>query len=131
MRALKPYLPGVLSYISEELGEDLAVRLATARGGREVYIPRDPKAGGELAKLVGLDDAARLSKLLGHGSMMVPCGSITGAGGRRIRIRVRIEEMWKQGMTHSQIAAEVDVHTRTVERVVAALKDANQSEFSF
>lgn len=131
MTKFKPYLPGVLAYISEEIGEDVAVRLAKARGGREVYIARAPKEDGEIAKIVGLDAALKLSGLLGHGTLMVPCGNIVGAGGRRVRIRHRIEDLWQQGMTHAQIAAEVDVHTRTVERVVSALKDSNQSEFSF
>jgi hypothetical protein len=123
----KPYLPGVLALIAEEIGEDVAVRLATARGGRAVYIPKIPKPEAELTRIVGLDAVRALCKLLGHGTVMVPCGNIGGAGGRR----ARIETLWRQGLSHAQIAATVDVHTRTVERVVATLKDTRQQNFPF
>lgn len=118
-KAFKPYLPGVLALIAEEVGEDVAVRLAEARGGRAIYIPKTPKSNTELSLIVGLDPARELSKLLGHGALMVPCGNIGGAGGRR----ARIEALWHQGLSQAQIAAEVDVHLRTVERVVASLRD--------
>lgn len=122
--AFKPYLPGVLAYIAEEISEDVAVRLAEKRGGREVYIPRAPSEDCELAKMVGLHATQQLTKLLGHGNLLVPCGNIGGANGRR----ARIEELWRLGMSQAQIAAEVDVHTRTVERVVSTLKDDRQSD---
>lgn len=123
----KPYLPGVLAYIAEEIGEQIAVDLAVGRGGRAVYIPTNPKADSELSKIVGLDAAAKLTKLLGSGSLLVPCGSIGGAGGRR----TRIIELLDVGMSHSNIAAEVDVHTRTVERVALSVKDQRQPKLPF
>lgn len=126
-KAFKPYLPGVLGYITEEIGEDVAVRLASARGGRMVYIPRTPRVDSELSKIIGLEDACALSKLLGHGNLLVPQGNLGGAGGRR----ARIEELWHQGMSHALIAAEVDVHTRTVERIVSGLKDDSQPKLPF
>lgn len=123
----KPYLPGVLAYIVEEIGEQVAIDLATVRGGRTVYIPSNPKADSELSKIVGLDAAVKLNKLLGAGNLMVPCGSVGGAGGRR----TRIIKLWNDGMSQSQIAAEVDVHTRTVERVVSSVKDTRQPKLPF
>lgn len=123
----KPYLPGVLAYIAEEIGEQVAIDLATVRGGRTVYIPSNPKADSELSKIVGLGAAIKLNKLLGSGNLLVPCGSVGGAGGRR----TRIIELLHGGMSHSNIAAEVDVHTRTVERVAEALKDKRQPKLPF
>ncbi|WP_456387915.1 hypothetical protein [Profundibacter sp.] len=126
-RQSRHYLPGVLAYIAEEIGEDVAVDLAVARGGREVYIPRNPKLGSELSKIVGLDAAVKLNKLLGSGNLLVPCGSVGGAGGRRTRIIKLLES----GMSHANIAAEVDVHTRTVERVAETVKDIRQPKLPF
>ena len=113
--------------IAEEIGEEVAVRLAEARGGRAIYVPKTPKADAELSQIVGLEAAQQLSKLLGHGTLMVPCGNIGGAGGRR----ARIEALWRQGLSQAQIAAEVDVHTRTVERVVASLRDDSEPKLPF
>lgn len=123
----RPYLPGVLALISEELGEQVAIDLAVARGGREVHIPRNPKGWSALSKIVGLDMAIKLNKLLGHGKLLVPCGSIGGAGGRR----AQIIKLLDAGMSHANIAAEVDVHTRTVERVAEAMNDTRQPKPPF
>ena len=123
----KPYLPGVLTLIAEEIGEAVAVHLAEARGGRYIYVPKTPKAHAELSRIVGLEAAQQLSKLLGHGTLLVPCGNIGGAGGRR----ARIEALWRQGLTKAQIATKVDVHIRTVERVVASLRDDSEPKLPF
>ena len=126
-QGFKPYLPGVLALIAEEIGEKVAVRLAKARGGREVYIPKSANSENELSAIVGLEAAQSLVSLLGYGTLLVPCGNVGGAGGRR----ARIEALWRQGLSHAQIAAEVDVHVRTVERVVALLRDDSEPELPF
>lgn len=123
----KPYLPGVLALIAEEISEEVAVRLAEERGGREIYIPQSARDGSELVRIFGADDAAELIKLLGHGNLVVPCGNIGGQAGRRERIIA----LWRQGLSHSKIAAEVDVHVRTVERTVARLRNANEPQLPF
>lgn len=126
-KPFKPYLPGILALIADEISEEVAVRLAEARGGREVYVPKLPVADSELARIVGLEAARQLADLLGHGALRVPCGNIGGAGGRRSKIAA----LWRQGLSQSQIAAEVDVHLRTVERVVAALRDDSEPKLPF
>jgi DNA-binding NarL/FixJ family response regulator len=123
----KPYMPGILGYIAREVGEDVAQSLALARGGRAINIPSVPKHESALSKIVGLKAAQEISILLGAGTVNVPCGDFAGAGGRR----ARIAQLWAAGLTQSQIAAEVDVALRTVERVVAAEKDQNQLGFRF
>ncbi len=90
----KPYLPGVLGLIAGEIGEEVAVRLAEARGGRAIHVPKTPMPDSELSRIVGLEAAGQLSRLLGEGTFMVPCGSFGGAGGRR----ARIEALWRQGL---------------------------------
>ena len=126
-RAFKPYLPGVLALIAEEVSEDVAVRLAEARGGREVYIPKSATPECELSQILGREHASALVSLLGYGTLLVPCGNIGGAAGRRAKIL----QLREQGLTYSQIAAEVDVHVRTVERTTARLRDDREPELPF
>lgn len=124
---IKPWLPGVLGLIATDVDEAAAVRLARARGGRCLYIPAKVRAGDTLSQIVGLDAAERIARLLGPGSVLVPCGSIGGAGGRRARIAA----LWHAGLSHAEIAAEVDVHARTVDRVVARLRAGRAPELPF
>lgn len=123
----KYYLPGVLSEIAEHIGQDVAVKLCLARGGREVWVPEKPKAGDVLSKIIGLHAAKLLSKLKGAGNMPVPQGNLRGEGGRRLRIL----DLHEQGLSQSNIAAEVDVSLRTVERVLAGRANPNQPKLPF
>lgn len=120
----RPYLPGVLAYIADEISLDLAVRLAELKGGRETYIPKDPKPDDALSKLVGLENACKLFKLLGNGKLVVPAGNFGGQHGRRQRIAMLLDK----GESHSKIASKVDVHLRTVERVAASLRDPSPAQ---
>lgn len=123
----KPYLPGVLALISEEVSMDAAIALAKARGGRMVWIPKKPKADCLLSQMVGLEAATQISKLLGQGDLKVPNGSLGGATGRRYRI----EELFNRGLSNSAIAEKVDVDMRTVERTVAKLRSADEPGLPF
>ncbi|MFC4217196.1 helix-turn-helix domain-containing protein [Pseudophaeobacter arcticus] len=122
----KPYLPGVLALIADNISVELAVRLAKQRGGREVYIAKNPAPGSSISKIVGQANAQKLYKLLGSGKMLVPAGNISGQTGRRQRIAMLLD----QGLSHSRIAAEVDVHIRTVERVSAELRSPTEQRQS-
>lgn len=124
-RPFKPYLPGVLALIAEEVGLDTAITLAKARGGRSVFVPKRPEHGHSLVEIVGFDAAIEISRLLGHGNVMIPCGNIKGAAGRR----ARIETLLREGWSPSAVQAEVDVSIRTVERVSASLRDDQPSLF--
>ncbi len=127
MSGKKPYLPGVLSLIAEEISEEVAIKLAKAKGGRPVYIPDAPKAQHGLSKIVGLENAILISTLLGKGEVVIPYGDMGGEAGRRERIKA----LRKQGLSGAEIAAEVDVHIRTVERVIARLSDNRQPKLPF
>ncbi len=121
------HLTGILMEIAEELGDGVALTLSKERGGREIYIPKNPKPTHELSKVVGLEAAESLSKMLGHGNLEIPCGPMRGEAGRRSRIK----DLWNSGKSNAQIAAEVDVHIRTVERVVASIKSDDQLDLPF
>lgn len=127
MTAPHYHLPGVLSLISEMVNEDAAVKLAKKRGGREIYIARNPSQDDVLSEIVGLDDARLISDLLGHGNLRVPMGNLGGQGGRQ----KRIQELRREGLTMPQIAAEVDVSLRTVERTVSDMGADKQPELPF
>lgn len=122
--SMKHYLPGMLDRIRDVASEEAAIALAKARGGRDVYIPASPNPRHALSQIVGLSAAKKISKALGRGNILVPCGSVKGAGGRK----AAIEHLFQAGKSNAEIAAEVDVHIRTVERVVSGLKDPRQSE---
>ena len=123
----KYYLSGVLGYIAEEVSLDAAIKLGKARYGRAVHIPATPKPNHVLSTIVGVQDAIKISKVLGSGEITVPCGNFGGEAGRRSRIL----ELHQQGLKYSAIAAEVDVHMRTVERVLSGVdvKDDKQTSF--
>ncbi|NRB18043.1 MAG: hypothetical protein HRU33_10885 [Rhodobacteraceae bacterium] len=71
-----------------------------------------------MAEIVGQANAQKLYKLLGSGKMLVPAGNISGQTGRRQRIAMLLD----QGLSPRFIAAEVDVHIRTVECMSAELR---------
>ncbi|MGV6840001.1 MAG: helix-turn-helix domain-containing protein [Planktomarina sp.] len=120
----KPYLPGILALIAEHVSEDAAVKLAKARGGRTIWIPGHPKDDHALCKIVGLDNAKSILKVLGAGQVIVPCGSFAGAEGRKRRI----VELWQAGLSGEQIATELDVHVRTVFRTIEGLDLERQKQ---
>lgn len=53
--------PAHLEAYVEILGEDLAVEFLMAFGGAELYLARNPSAGGRLAQVVGPEKAAELA----------------------------------------------------------------------
>lgn len=116
--AFQAQLPGVLALISEELGYQVAVALASEFGGREIYISKSPSPDSELVKTIGAESAAGLEALLGTGSLLVPKGSFGGEAGRR----QAIAQLLDTGHTHDSIARALDVHIRTVERVAAKMR---------
>lgn len=121
------YLPGVLGFIAEELGKELAIEFAKAFGGREVYIPERVGSESRLARALGHEEAKQIAKLLGRGDLLVPCGNLGGGGARR----AKIVELYHTGLSHSQIAECVGVHIRTVERNIAGLENPDEPGLPF
>lgn len=126
--APKPFLPGVLGWIAEEISEGVAIKLATSCGGREVYIPKIVTPDTRLAQIMGHKDAEALLSLLGHGSLLVPHGSFGGQIRRTEQMHEMIRTLRAQGLSNSEIAVEVDVHIRTVERVFEQKPDPRQAQ---
>lgn len=122
-----PPLPGVLGQIETEIGWDIAVQLAKSAGGREIYIPVTITRDCPLAIILGLKSAQEVSKLLGAGKVIIPCGIYRGQAAKRHQVKLSL----KAGLSHDKIAAQFDLHLRTVQRLAARVRDEAQLEFDF
>lgn len=123
-RAPRPYLPGILRTIADEVSEEAAVKLAQSRGGRTVWVPQTPKQNSALTLIVGLDAARGISRLFGDSDLEVPQGSLRGPKARHAIVR----DLAAQGLSKAQIADRVDLTTRTVRTILNdAAPDARDS----
>lgn len=111
-------LPGVAAQICDLIGWDLTVRLLRRRGGCEINIPVRP-AGSLLSEIIGVEATEKLSKEIGVGRIMLPCGSLRGAKARRSEAKA----MLLAGHSIAQVALACDLHTRTVSKYRAELED--------
>lgn len=90
------------------IGEDAALALVTERGGRQVYVPDHPTANCELAKIVGLDAATKLSHEFGREAITVP-----------VAREWRVLKYLDQGFSAPKIAGLVGSHVDTVRKIKA------------
>ena len=105
--------PDVLQRVAEACGPGVALSLAGAYGGREIYIP-SPDAIGEnhhLAISLGLASAREAAKALGAGKIIIPLGPVSSAKRRAEAIR----RMRREGKTNPATARALGIHVRTVE----------------
>jgi hypothetical protein len=112
-------LTGVLATVAEACGQGAALALASAFGGRELYVPAADSIGEDhpLARALGLASARRCADALSPpGRRLIPMGP-TSTPRRR---REAILRMKAEPKSHSFIAQALGIHLRTVERVVAA-----------
>lgn len=61
-----------LNRLIELIGEDATLALIEERGGREIYVPRDPKESSELSRIIGLDAAIVLGQEFAGEAILVP-----------------------------------------------------------
>lgn len=109
---------GIAVQIAGAIGQDLADRLLAARGGTEITIPQHVR-GSLLAEVIG-EDAARLLRLeFGAGKLRLPTGHMRGEGGRRRRAK----QMLEAGHSISEVAQACGLHSRTVEKYRAKMRD--------
>jgi len=121
--------PELLQRIAECCGAGVALRLASAYGGREIYIPT-PDAIDEshhLALTLGLASARQIADTLRVGKIVIPMGPTTTRQKRADAIR----RMRREGKSNPQIARALGIHLRTVElrhQVDRAIRAAAESE---
>ena len=98
------------AHIIEVIGEELAVKVSEAFGGRELYIPHVPPARSLLVKEIGQLAAVKLARAFAGVTLKIPVGP-----GRR----ARIVRLLSAGKTKKAVARELACTERTVYRVQA------------
>ena len=104
---------GILAEMEAIIGTSATLKLVNERGGTEIVIPKNPTEKCLIAQIIGIDAAKKLSLELGYGKFMIPMGHFRGMG----RKKVLAAKMIAQGLSSNRIAAELDIHERTVRRV--------------
>lgn len=81
-----PQVPAELEWLIAPLGVEATLALIEQRGGVRVFVPLEPTADNELARIVGLDAARALAAAFGGERLRVPLarGKWTGAWRARI-----------------------------------------------
>lgn len=109
----------MISRLVNLIGDEAALALVAARGGRPVYVPEHPTATCELAKIVGLDAATILGQEFGREAVTIP-----------VAREWRILKYSEQGKSVPQIASLVGAHVDTV-RKVRRKNGLSQAQMSF
>lgn len=121
-------LPDLLSRIAAAAGEDAALLVAKAFGGRPFYLPGADEVTPEhrLAEVVGVERARAICSEIGRGEVTFPRGPFSSVGEARRRVR----EMLEQRRSKASIALELNLHIRTIEKIAARLQEKNRKQGS-
>lgn len=103
-------LPPMLRQIADEAGLTAALKLAQAKGGTEIYVPRTVKAGHWLAELLGLEEARAICRLYAGENISVPLGLSGAMQNARRTARQALDE----GASVAQAARAAGVTERTI-----------------
>lgn len=109
--------PGIAGEIEAIIGRDLTTRLLRRSGGCQINIPKKAR-GSKLADVIGDEATELLIREIGHGRVVLPCGSMRGAKRRR----ADAIEMLQRGASLHQVALACDLHTRTVSNYRAQIE---------
>lgn len=107
-------LPEVLREIAALAGRDAAVKLAQAKGGTRIYVPRKVDIGHWLAKLIGLDAAYMVRNLYAGEIIAIPLG----ASGSRHNAQATARQALDDGASVAQAARAAGLTERTVYRLM-------------
>lgn len=112
-------LPGVLALIAEATSPAVAIQIAAAFGGTRLFVPLRPRPTSALARVVGVEAAQTIARVIGHGDIEIP---MAGARGQRNRRR-RVAEMLAGGASIRQASLAGDVCERTARRIKARTEE--------
>ncbi len=111
----------LLDALEEDLGPEAVWKLASAYGGRIVYVPKRRAIRRSIAtERLGSEIVTWLFDRLGYGNTQIPMGSHS----RTARNMAAFRTAFLQNKSHAQVAQEMNCCTRTVERMAARLRDA-------
>ncbi|GJD93387.1 hypothetical protein [Methylobacterium iners] len=103
-------LPPVLRDIADVAGVAAALKLAQAKGGTRIYVPRKISEGHWLAELLGMEAASAVRKLYAGENIAVPLG-LSGALQNARRIA---REALDKGASVSQAARAAGLTERSI-----------------
>ena len=101
--------PGIAGEIEEIIGRELTTLLLRRSGGCQINIPKKARSS-KLAQVIGEEATEALIREIGHGRIVLPCGSLRGTKRRRADAIA----MLRNGASLQQVAQACDMHTRTV-----------------
>lgn len=105
--------PELLQRVADACGTGVALSLASAYGGTEIYIPQADSIdeAHPLALTLGLAAARTVAAILSHGKIVIPMGPTSSVRRRRAAMRA----MRREGRTNAETARALGIHVRTVE----------------
>jgi DNA-binding NarL/FixJ family response regulator len=114
-------LPSLLREIAEVADLESALIIASLKGGGKAYFSNTPKAGSWLADAVGLEKAMVIGQALAPATgvtLEVPMGAYRITLNRLLTLQMR-----RKGKSQQDIARQLKVHTRTVQRYCVTLRE--------
>lgn len=103
-------LPMILRQIAEESSLEAALRLAAAKGGTKIYVPKRLNEAHGLVACMGEKGARALCRLYGGEDIIVP---LDPRGGQRARVRA-IRRGIAEGKSANEVAHAAGVGRRHV-----------------
>lgn len=105
--------PELLQRVADACGSGVALSLAGAYGGRELYVPQADAIGEDhpLAVTLGLAAARQVAEVLNPGKIVIPMGPTSSVRRRAAALRA----MKREGKTNAYQARALGIHLRTVE----------------
>lgn len=118
-----------LDELVDVIGEVAALRLVAAMGGTRFYVRQKIPAGSPIVAAIGAEAAQILADHIATGigglAVEIPCGPASQMAQYRRRL---LEMADTPGLTEAQIAREMGVHSRTVRRARAKLRDGSDDD---
>ena len=99
------------------IGSDAAQALCSRLGGVTIYVPMQPDANGEIAKIIGLPALRKLAQVYGRDHIVVPNRRKEGPR------KSKILDMLATGWAPRDIALRLDVTQRYVEYVAKSVRN--------
>ncbi len=123
------YLTGVLSEIAEVAGLDAALKVAEAKGGVEAHFPARAPDGHWLVEATGREAADKICAYFrctqrGGVRLLVPLGPHKFWA----RARRKAAQLCQEGVSAAKAAQVVGVHTRSVWRYRARMRDREDKD---
>ena len=124
------HLPGVLAQIAAVAGEEAALKLATARGGTQIYLPPVPGDDHWLVGVVGLEAARRICEELTCGVGPARIDLPLGPAGAVAKIRAEVDRLIRANKSEREIALATGYTARAIRRRRAQLGHRDSRQFS-